>query len=240
MRTKTLALSAVLGALGATSLVAQTNVYSLNAVGYINVTLPQGFSIVTCPLICSPSNTVANLFPNTPAAGGAYQYCTVYPYVNGVGFGVSDNAGEYAPNGTGWQHGGLETLNPGQAIFFYNASGADLSTTFVGTVPQGSLTNQLVTGFNLVGSIVPTSGDLSTNSISGNFAPGGFQAADTLFLFDTGPQSYEVTKSVNLSQTAWNHGNPVTSNVYEGFFYYNSNYNSQGTENWVENFSINP
>jgi hypothetical protein len=53
MRTKTLALSAVLGMLGSASLVAQNNVYSINAVGYINVTMPPGYSIVTCPLIAA-------------------------------------------------------------------------------------------------------------------------------------------------------------------------------------------
>ena len=70
MRTKTLALSALLGALGTAGALAQ-NVYSLNAVGYINVTLAPGYNIVTCPLIVSPTNTVANLFPNGPSDAGA-------------------------------------------------------------------------------------------------------------------------------------------------------------------------
>ena len=50
MRTKTMLLSALLGTLGSVSLMAQsTNVYSLNAVGYINVTVQPGFNIVSCP-----------------------------------------------------------------------------------------------------------------------------------------------------------------------------------------------
>lgn len=239
MRTKTLALSAVLGALGTASLVAQTNVYSINAVGYINVTIPLGFSIVTCPLITG-TNTVASLFPNGPGTGGPFQYCTVFPYVDGVGFGTADIAGYAAANGTGWQQGGHETLNPGQGVFFYNAASGPITATFVGTVPQGSLTNQLAVGFNLVGSMVPVSGDLTTNNISTNFGPGGAQAADILYIFDASAQSYETANQENLAQTAWRQGDPVITNVYEGFFYYNSNYNSQGTENWVENFSINP
>ena len=50
-------------ALGTASLVAQTNVYSINAVGYINLTLQPGFNIIACQLQTG-SNTVAGLFNN--------------------------------------------------------------------------------------------------------------------------------------------------------------------------------
>ncbi len=62
MRTKTLALSAILGALGTAAALAQsTNVYSINSVGYINTTFPaSSYTILTCPLICGtdPNNGV--------------------------------------------------------------------------------------------------------------------------------------------------------------------------------------
>jgi hypothetical protein len=80
MRTKTLALSTILSALGAASVVAQNNVYSLNAVGYINVSCPPGYSILTCPLIVGVDNSVSPgitndlnvLFPGSNVNG-----CTV-------------------------------------------------------------------------------------------------------------------------------------------------------------------
>ena len=48
MRTKTLLLTAIVGALGFTA--AQAQVYSVNAVGYVNKSIPSGFSIVANPL----------------------------------------------------------------------------------------------------------------------------------------------------------------------------------------------
>src|SRR5947207_10303632 len=48
MRTKTLLLTAALAAAGAASAMAQ-NVYSVNAVGYANVSVPSGFSMIACP-----------------------------------------------------------------------------------------------------------------------------------------------------------------------------------------------
>ena len=47
MRTKTLILTAFVGALGIAGASAQ--VYSVNAVGYVNKSLPKGFSIVANP-----------------------------------------------------------------------------------------------------------------------------------------------------------------------------------------------
>jgi len=254
MRTKTLALSAMLGLLGSASVMAQANVYSLNAVGYINVTLPVGFSIVACPLIVSGGNTVANLFNNL---GGSYQYSTIYAYINGTGFATADSAGQYSGGTAGWVNNGIETLNPGQAVFYFNGAATNQTVTFVGTVPQGLLTNQLVPGFNLVGSMVPTSGDLVTNTImaaasaetGGGFGPNGPGQLDTIYIFDssyTGSQQngYETANSYGQGIGGWLNGDPVITNVFEGFFYYNANYTgavgAAANVNWIENFSINP
>jgi hypothetical protein len=143
MRTKTLLLSALLGALGSVSVHAQ-NVYSLNAVGYINVSFAPGtYTILTCPLIASPDNTLNTLFPNT---NGQYKKAQVFQFAGGTftvtEFGVSTNA-----NPTGWATGGADvTLNPGQAVWFYNPTAAAMTATFVGTVPSGPQTNSLFLG----------------------------------------------------------------------------------------------
>ena len=47
MRTKTLLLTAALAAAGVVSSMAQ--VYSVNSVGYVNLTLPNGFSMIANP-----------------------------------------------------------------------------------------------------------------------------------------------------------------------------------------------
>src|SRR5271170_1350131 len=87
MRTKTMLLSALLGTLGSVSLMAQsTNVYSLNAVGYITVTIPTNFSTISCPLITSPDNTLGTLFP---ASNTALNGLKIYIWNPGVGYGAA-------------------------------------------------------------------------------------------------------------------------------------------------------
>jgi hypothetical protein len=220
MRTKTLALSAVLSALGTASLVAQTNVYSLNAVGYINATMPPGFSLLTCPLIVGTDTEYAPTYNGIPVTNdlnvvlnndnGQYKNAVVYQFVNGSGFGNAD-AGQSVAVGGGWAGSTLTSgpsgatpsasqsdigqgvqLLPGEAVFFHNPNavgGASMTATFVGTVPQGSLTNIIVPGYSLIASIVPASGDFVANSITGGFfgstvnsaGPGaGYQAGGNL------------------------------------------------------------
>jgi hypothetical protein len=250
MRTKTLALSAVLGMLGSASLLAQNNVYSINAVGYINVTLPPGYSIITCPLICGTdpahptlTNDVNVLFPNA----SAYSYATIQAFNNGGTFG-NDDVSQFGS----WQNGGdTFTLLPGAAAFFLNPSANNMTATFVGTVPQGSLTNTLYAGYNLVGSMVPTSGDLTQNTIMNGgsatgFGPTGPGQYDSILFYDSasnghgGQIGYAGTgDSVEFSFGSWSggtglNGAPAFTGVTTGFFYFNAN----SKYNWVESFTI--
>src|ERR1700691_5229746 len=108
MRTKTMLLSALLGTLGSVSVMAQsTNVYSLNAVGYINITIYPGFNMISCPLIASPDNTINTLLSNT---NGQYKKQQVWSY-------TATNSQPYFEeigSATGWNQGGNTTINPGQ------------------------------------------------------------------------------------------------------------------------------
>jgi hypothetical protein len=225
MRTKTMLLSALLGTLGSVSLMAQsTNVYSLNAVGYINVTLEPGYNIVSAPLICSPDNTLNSLMTN---GNGQYKGFKVYFSTPGVGYTQIETGAK-----SSWEDGGTNTINPGQAAFVFNPSNIDVTVTFVGTVPQGSLTNTLVSGFNLVGSIVPSSGDLITNPITLFTAVKGDKVyvSDPVNGYSSPGGIYTAAKNGNWSS------DPIVPNVGEGFFFEN---NSGATETWVENFSVN-
>jgi hypothetical protein len=222
MRTKTMLLSALLGTLGSVSLMAQsTNVYSLNAVGYINVTIEPGYNIISCPLIASPDNTINTLLTN---GTGQFKGFKFYPWDSATGsYGNSDSA-----TASKWAGGGTETLLPGQAAFIYNP-GAALTVTFVGTVPSGSLTNALYPGYNLVSSILPTSGLLNTNLM--DFT--GQVTGDKAYTFNSGAQGYDPSYSVKPNGQ-WV-APPNVTNVGGGLFYYNS---QTKNNDWVENFSV--
>jgi len=255
MRTKTLALSAVLGMLGAAAALGQ-NVYSLNTVGFINVTLPPGYSIVTCPLICSPDNTIATLLNNS---SGAYQSGSksgkVYQYDNGVGYSATDTASVASGGTAGWSLNGTETINPGQAVFFFNPvnlrTGTNMLATFVGVVPQANIapaanfpngmTNFLVPGYNLVGSMIPVSGDIVTSPVSQ--LPG--TSSEFVFVWDptvvAGAQNgYGTQGQMNYSAGSWQ-VDPLLAWPYEGFWYHHKATGSPLTTNlWIETYVVNP
>jgi len=208
MRTKALILSGLLGLLGATtsSTMAQTNVYSLNAVGYINVVCPVGFSIIANQLN-STNNNITNLFPNgvnsnpnPTAAGqgyGAYDFCTIFIFQTNGNYTVfNGDSGDPANNNCGWS-GPTGTsagiIPPGAGFWFLNnqfaggtfSSNTSITNTFVGTVMQGSLTNELNPGFNMVGSVVPQTGGIGTvlGLVPTGIQDGQYDGGDTIFMY---------------------------------------------------------
>ena len=254
MRTKTLALSALLGMLGSASVMAQ-NVYSVNAVGYINVTIPNGYSILTDPLIATPDNTLNTVLNNAPNINNVSPYSgtSVFQFNNGAGFGLIEvgNPGSFSG---GWSGGGADiSLNPGSAVFILNVSGANQYATFVGTVPQnttptaanfGGMTQTLKPGYNLVGSVVPLSGDLATGI--GNLT--GVNSGDFIFFFNpnvVGGHQFGYENADVYSFSTWTgnpgpnqiniepNGDPEALTPVNGFFYYNNG----AQESWTESFS---
>jgi len=222
-------LSALLGTLGSVSLLAQsTNVYSLNAVGYINVTVQPGYNIVSCPLIASPDNTLNTLLPNATGQYKKWQFWAYSPSGGYIG-----EIGQTAGNTNPWSKGGTNTLNPGQAGWLFNPGANPSNVTFVGTVPSGSLTNTLApASFNLVSSILPTSGDLLTNPLM-NFTTA--TKKDQVWMFTPGTGTGSGFKDTVLQPSGWSAGDPQEATVGGGFFYFNA---STAANNWVESFSV--
>jgi hypothetical protein len=150
MRAKAILFSAALLAAGAATSMAQ--VYSVNAVGYVNLTLPAGFSIIANPLNGNPDNSLDTILP-LPAAGdqaivyrwdsGVQNYTILLTFFNG--FGWFDPAMD--PNNL--------VVNPGEGFFINLPAPGPFNVTLVGEVPQGSLSNPLVPGLYLVASQVP-------------------------------------------------------------------------------------
>src|SRR5438876_2203881 len=121
MRTKTLLLAAVLSAAGVASSLAQ--VYSVNAVGYVNVSLTAGLNLICNPLKVTAGNDLNHVLPLTDADIGT----TVYTY------DTSFHNSSYLGTTLGWTPN--LTVAPGQGFFI--SINAGKTVTFVGEVPQG-------------------------------------------------------------------------------------------------------
>ena len=89
MRTKTLLLSAVIGAAGLAS--ASADVFSVNAVGFVNITAPDGFSMIANPLDNKAGNDLNHVLPSVPIGTTIFKF-------NGVGYDQSTFIADWTPN----------------------------------------------------------------------------------------------------------------------------------------------
>src|SRR5436853_7293303 len=126
MRTKTLLLTAALSAAGVATSMAQ--VFSVNAVGYVNKTVPKGnkLAVISNPLDAGAgNNTIGNLFKGVPDGTQVYKY-TGTTFVTAT-FDSLENA--FLP-----ADAAATTVVPGEGVFVRNTSAADITVTFVGEV----------------------------------------------------------------------------------------------------------
>lgn len=194
------------------SLAASAQVYSVNAVGYINVSVPaKGYALVANQLNAG-GNTVKEVLPT--AADGT----VVFKYAQGSGFAVNSvEFGEWsAPT---------QTVAPGEGFFIQNNGAAAATFTFVGEVPQGNLKTALAKGLNLVSSQVPQSGKLVADL--------KFPAADgdVVYQWNAATQRYKDPNGLEFGE--WSGGEPVLG-VGEGFFV-----NKFAAASWDRTFSVN-
>jgi hypothetical protein len=183
MRTKTLLLSAAVFAAGLLASQAQA-VYSVNSVGYVNLSLPAGFSMIANPLNNS-NNLLSQILPVAP------DFTVLYKF-NPTNQQYFDSANFIG----GWD---LDyQLKPGEGAFIQLPEAATL--TFVGEVPQGNLTTPLHSNYQIAGSQVPQQGALSATL--------GYPAED----FDLVYKFNRVTQQFEDAYTyigAWDPSDPV-------------------------------
>jgi hypothetical protein len=222
MRTKTMLAAAAALAAGLANSMAQSNVYSVNVVGYVNKVLAGNakYTAVANPLNTT-NNTLAGLF------GGA-----------GVGLPTGSQVLKWSPGAGdftiytkapfGWTGGGATaTLNPGEACLILMPSGSgDYTNTFVGEVLQGSLTNGLLAGYQLVGNKVPDSGPVSGM----NFVP---NTGSQLLKWDVVLQDWSIFTKIAFG-SGWTPSVPSIG-VAEGFMV-----NANAPYSWVRNFTVGP
>ncbi len=220
MRTKLLAAAAILAA-GVASSMAQSNVYSLNVVGYVNKTLngAGAYTGVANPLNTS-SNTLGSLLSGIPSGSQVLKW--------NAGLGDYDSYGRVA-FGTGWlpASGATVSLNPGEGCLIKTpgASGP-VTNTFVGEVLQGSLSNSFPAGYKLVGNMVPDSGAVN-NGVINLVPPNGSQ----LLKWNAGINDFSSFGKVAFG-SGWLPSPPVID-VAEGFFI-----NASAPFVWVRNFTV--
>jgi len=212
MKTKALLLTVALGVAGAATSMAQ--VYSQNAVGYINLTLPAGFSIIANQL-SAPSYTLNALIPNPPPSTIIYKFI-------GTGYQIRT----FDPDDLVWSPNGTDvSLGLGEGAFISLPTPTTL--TFVGEVPQGTLNTPVAHGFSIISSQVPQSADVTALGLVGG-------PSDIVYKFvGTGYQIF----TFDPDDLVWSPGVPQgpTMNVGEGFFYSRSG----ASTTWTRTFSVN-
>jgi ribosomal protein L24E len=226
MRTKTLICAAALLAAGVATSMAQSNVYSLNVVGYVNVNIVGlgNYSMVANPLN-NANNGITNIFPGSSMTDGAniLRWDPVAADFRATVYSYSTFLGKWDGN---------FNLNPGEGIFFVNNDARTITNTFVGDVIQGSYTNNLLGAgdYNAVGSSAPLGGNF-TNSIAGLPPADG----DVVQRWDVATQDLSTqTPSYSTFFNAWQPPLNVNIAVGEGFFYIRNG----GNVSWVRNFTV--
>ena len=190
-------------------------IFSVNIVGYINVRIPPGVSLIANQL-WNQDNSVALLI-NNPADG-----TQVYKYVEGVGYEVSTFDGESQT----WSNPDM-SLPPGTGFFYRNPTSETIVNTFVGEVRTGTLVNRLPAGFSTEAAIIPQTITLSEHLIPGE--PGDmvrFHIND-----GQGGESY-VTSIYSETEGTW--VPDLTLNVGQGFISERAH-----AVDWVRVFSVN-
>jgi hypothetical protein len=217
MTAKTLLLAGLVCVAGISSAVAQSTVFSVNAVGFVNVTLPPGFTMVSNPLN-GTANTISGLIPAPPVGSAVFKFDSTTQ-----SFKRMDYVGIWIVQG-----GGAElTLNPGEGVFFKNAATTNIVVTFVGTVPSGNLTNSIPSAFSMLSSQVPQAGLLQTDL--------GFPTVtgDSIFLWNTTTQSYDRFDYAGVWIKSGGGIQEPSVQVGQAFFA-----RKNTPVNWTRNFSI--
>jgi len=228
MRTKALILTAVLGVAAATTASAQ--VFSQNAVGYYNLTLGSGFTMIANQLN-NGDNNLNTILPVVPDGS---------TFLTWNAAGQMFSGGDIHFAGAGWFDSATITpsttvLGPGIGGFINLPVGASATVTMVGEVPQGTLTLDLAPNFQMISHMTPQELGMEAS---------GFPAGDgdTILFWNPPAQSYD-SAFIYFAGAGWFDSaasvlaDPVPS-LGEAMFYNRGVGN--GTATWTRNFSVNP
>lgn len=218
---KTLLIAAA--ALAGSVISSQAQVYSQNIVGYINVPLVTGYTPLANQLDLDgtgTNNTVATVFGTNLLAG-----TTVLAWETSIAGYTSANwiSSKGTLKWAGDTNGVSAALNEGRGVFVQSPSANSL--TLVGTVLQGTNDIGLVAGYNLVSSVAPISGGVSTTL---GYAP---SVGDAVLLWSTASQGYTSYNYISSKGTLkWAPSEPQIA-VGQSFFI-----QAAAAETWTNSF----
>jgi hypothetical protein len=204
-------------------------VYSVNVVGYVNLTMSRGFNLVANQLDATPDNKLGSVLPSVPAES------QVLKFKNN-----NYTRDDFDPGSGGWIDAetlepSVRSISPGEGFFYYNPTTGPLTITTVGQVKTG---NGLSVGldasqFTLISAITPQ--DLALTAA--NSFP---VAQDMQYLSYNGATQLYNTR-LDFDSGGWINSetlDPVTApvaTVGSGFFIYNP-----GTAtSWTRDFNPN-
>lgn len=238
MRTKTLLVTAALSVVTATS---WAQVYSVNAVGYVNLTLPSSADASKGSIIANPLNGTNNELNTVLPLPDTYDGSTIYRFDP-----ATQNYADAITfiGGFGWlSPSGATVVNPGEGFWIYPVGPNPLNVTFVGEVPQGTLVNPIPAAnkLSMRSSIVPQAARLGDETIN---STGTLQFAaedgDTVYVFDNAVQGYKDA-STYIDGLGWlgpdsDPGGPLVP-VATGFFIQKGP--TAVKTSWTRTFSVN-
>jgi hypothetical protein len=228
MKTKTLLIAAAALAAGVMSSQAQ-GVYSQNIVGYVNIPVPTGYSMIANPLDLDgtgTNNTVTTVLGTNSLPVGS-QVLTW----DGTGFNQDSFSIPVHKTVAVWTSPNAP-LNPGNGFFVYNP-GSPTNITVVGVALVGTNSNPNFTpggGYSGLASYSPIGGDIQTNL---NYLP---SVGDQVLSWNNASGAYvQYSYAIPVHKTVavWTPSNPQIS-VGQGFFLFTTN----TADSWTETVNV--
>jgi hypothetical protein len=196
-------------------------VYSVNMVGYINHTVPTGFSLIANQLNASPDNRVTTLLPTPPEGTQVYKFNPATSTFASMLF--ADGA---------WEGDDITlTLGPGDGGFINAVTSFPI--TFVGEVALSSSV-PLVAGFQIVSSALPQSLPLTGTPPAGLGFP--IAEGDTIYQFNPATDQYRINTFADGAWEGDDNGAVPVPGIAESFYVRKAS----GTANWTRTFTVGP
>jgi len=206
-------------AAGVATSMAQSNVYSLNVVGYVNYPFVVGdYTLVSNPLD-NTTNDLNTILAGVPDGTSVALWSTAAQDFSPTSPAYSSTTGKWVPD---------VAIAPGQGFFVI--PNGNFTNTFVGNVRQQAITLSLVGSgaYECIGSTAPLGG--SVTNVLGQYPP---VDGDSLAIWSTNAQDFSPTVPAYSSTThKWTPD--YAFNVADGFFIIRNS----GAVTWTNQFTV--